>query len=221
MKRDELSGRKFNRLTVIRFSHIGRHGHTFWVCMCDCGKQVTVAGRHLKDSGTKSCGCYSSELHRIGSRGFKHGHSPRGNFSRTYRIWTHMISRCKYESDDRYYQYGGRGITVCDQWSGENGFASFLADMGEAPKGLSIDRIDNNKGYCKDNCRWATAAEQNRNTTRNILITFNGKTQCVQDWAIQLGIKYQTLSYRLKHWSIEKALTTPIDVRYSRKRGKI
>ncbi len=125
-----------------------------------------------------------------------------------YKTWQGMKQRCYNKSFQQYADYGGRGITVCERWMS---FENFLEDMSKRPEGMSLDRIDNEKGYSKENCRWTTEYEQKRNTRRNHCITFNGETKCLQDWAESIGIKANTLINRLNRskWPLEKALTTP------------
>src|SRR5262249_18282820 len=108
-----------------------------------------------------------------------------------------------------YPNYGGRGIMVCDRW---HTFDNFLADMGEKPAAKSIDRIDNNKGYSPENCRWATLIEQANNKRSNVRLTFNGRTQSIKQWAMETGIPYKTLYYRIRYssWPVEEALSTPV-----------
>lgn len=153
-----------------------------------------------------------------------HGHSTRKRVSSTYKAWDHMIQRCTNPNCKAYKNYGGRTqpITVCDRWNPKCGgsFINFLEDMGEKPIGYELDRTNNNLGYYKDNCRWTTKAINNRNKRNSILISFNGKTQCLNDWAKEINISpsvLRTRIYRLK-WSIEKALTTPINEKYSHKK---
>jgi len=137
----------------------------------------------------------------------KHNHSKKGQWSDTYKRWARMIRRCTNPNHEHYQHYGGRGITVCDRW---REFVNFLDDMGEAPPGLQLDRIDNNQGYCKQNCRWVTPKQNSRNRRSNYLITYCGKTRCLTEWAEYYGIPNTTLRRRIEEygWSIEKALTT-------------
>jgi len=124
---------------------------------------------------------------------------------RTLDVWKSMIARCNYKNHKNYSQYGGRGITVCDHWLS---FENFLADMGTAPLGLTIDRKNNDGNYEPDNCRWATMAEQARNRRSCVWITFNGKTLIHADWARELGLTATGLRIRLKQgWPLERALT--------------
>ncbi len=145
-------------------------------------------------------------------------------FSRTaeYRAWEHMKNRCYRPTVPGYKNYGGRGIRVCDRWLGEDGAANFLADMGPRPSAKhSVDRIDNDGDYTPENCRWATRAEQSRNRRRNVMLTHDGLTMCVADWADRLGIKRATLQIRVRRgWSVARMLTTPPDVRFTNRGGQ-
>lgn len=130
-----------------------------------------------------------------------------------YAVWQHMRDRCYDPKYVCYHRYGGRGITVCDRWQGEGGYANFLADMGRRPTAKhQIDRINNDGNYEPGNCKWSTPAEQaiNRHSVRKL--TLNGRTQCLSAWATELGIDRQTLTVRLDrlNWSFHKALTTPV-----------
>ena len=125
--------------------------------------------------------------------------------SPTYTTWQDMKARCSNKNDKKYKIYGGRGITVCGRWN--NSFIAFLEDMGERPKGMSIERIDNNKGYYPENCKWATYGEQNRNHSRNRKITIGGETKCLIDWVEEGKLKYNTILYRIRRgWSPEEAI---------------
>ena len=136
----------------------------------------------------------------------RHGHSRRGNKSRTHRTWSSMIERCRNPNSTGYGHYGGRGITVCERWQS---FENFLADMGERPEGTSLDRFPNKHGnYQPGNTRWASHSEQARNTARNRMITFGGQTRCLTEWAENIGIDPHTLRDRLRHgWPIAEALS--------------
>ncbi len=129
-------------------------------------------------------------------------------YTREYKTWQSMRGRCNDPNDPYYARYGGRGITICDRW---RIFTNFLADMGPRPAGHTIDRIDNDGDYCPENCRWATATDQQRNTRQNRRITYNGRTQCLTAWAEEYGIKPHTLTARLKRgWIVHQALTIPV-----------
>ncbi len=145
---------------------------------------------------------------------FIHGQSSK-NLTKCYKTWTRIKTRCYDENNKDYQNYGGRGIRVCDRWL--ESFENFYEDIGDIPNHLSLDRIDNNKNYSRDNVRLATFFEQNYNRSNSKLITFNNKTQTMLEWANELGIKYGTLQNRLDpnrlNWSIEKALSHPVQLR--------
>ena len=123
----------------------------------------------------------------------------------TYQCWKDMKQRCNNPNCRRYYTHGARGIKVCKEW--EKSYETFLKDMGEKPDGYTIERIDNNKGYSKDNCKWATPKEQAKNRRTNINITFNGETHNISEWAIIIGISPSSLKKRLIRYTLEKALS--------------
>jgi len=194
-------GKQFGKLTVIKESgHLG--SVLAFDCKCDCGNVVTVRGPSLRSGNTSSCGCVHKEM--VGNLNRSHGQSN----TTEYSIWQNMISRCSNPNVDCYDRYGARGIVVSDEW---RFFEAFYADMGEKPEGMTLDRIDNCGPYSKENCRWATLAEQARNTRRNHFVEFNGKTKCLKDWAEEYGLAYNTLRKRflLLGWSFDKAVTTP------------
>lgn len=133
--------------------------------------------------------------------------SSASSVSRTkiYKIWTSMKQRCGNPNDKGFKYYGARGILVCDRWKE---FKNFYEDMGDIPEGKSLDRIDNNGNYEKDNCRWATHKQQSRNTRRNIFVEWDGKKQTVKDWADELGFTRSGINRRIKNWSVDEAFTT-------------
>lgn len=204
----DITGEKFGRLTVVGQSGRNKQGEILWLCQCICGKTISVRKQSLRSAHTRSCGCLRIETTIQKSE--KHGHAARKKASKVYRAWCNMMTRCTNPKYDQYNDYGGRGIKVCKRW---RKFENFNEDMGEPPtKDHSLDRINNNKGYYKGNCHWATTKEQMRNKRNNRLIEFNGKVQCIFAWAEEIGINKYTLHKRLNayDWSIEKALTTPV-----------
>lgn len=126
-----------------------------------------------------------------------------------YKRWISMKQRCYNENNDKYQDYGGRGIRICGRWlHHKHGFWNFVKDMGECPKGFSIDRIDNDKGYSPDNCRWVNQKNQNRNKRVNHILEYNGKKECIAYWADKLNIRQNTILTRLRRgWTVEEALT--------------
>lgn len=198
----EYIGQKFNRWTVVSYKGKDRNGKHSFECRCDCGNIKTIPLGNLKTGTSKSCGCLNDEKRKGNTRNKKHGMSA----SREYRTWESMLSRCERKTDREYPSWGGRGIKVCKRW---HDFRTFYADMGKRPKGMTLDRIDNNGNYEPSNCRWATAKTQNNNRRSNTLITYKGRTQTLQQWADEVGIGSNTIHNRVVNlgWSLEEALS--------------
>ncbi len=197
----DITGRRFERLIALRLIATNP---TKWECRCDCGTVKTIRAMHLMSGLIRSCGCLHSEVSAATAKrcNTKHGHSGKV----WWTIWFGMMDRCYNSNFHRFHRYGGRGIAVCRRWhKAEN----FLADMGEPPKGLTLERIDNDGPYSPKNCRWATYKEQNNNRSSTRLITFNGETMSGAAWAERLGIKKAAMYARLKRWPLEMALTMP------------
>lgn len=151
----DLTGQKFGRLMVISEAiDKDKWGHRFWECQCDCGKIIVTKGNSLRNGETKSCGCLKQEV--LKKMATKHGMSKMA----AYKSWVCMLDRCNNPKNNRYHDWGGRGIRVCRRWLT---FENFFEDMGERPEGMSIERINNNLGYFKANCEYATSVTQNRN----------------------------------------------------------
>lgn len=165
-----------------------------WLCECDCGNQIVVTTTHLKSGHTKSCGCYAKEVSVRNGLKKKHGMTK----TRIHRIWSQIKTRCFNSKDEHFKDYGGRGITICDEW--KNSFESFYEwSMANGYEdNLTIDRIDVNGNYCPENCRWATMKEQNDNKRNTVLLTFEGETRTLGEWSEITGIKYITLFWRYK-----------------------
>lgn len=196
------------RLTVIAYTPSSREDNRPRArvrCRCECGNEVTMDVGDFRKGLTKSCGCYKRD--RMASLSTRHGMA----YSAEYRIWHAMINRCTHPYVNRYEQYGGRGIRVCDRWRQD--FAAFYADMGPRPSpNHSVDRQDNNGYYEPGNCVWSTSREQTRNRRTTRHMTAFGKTQCVSDWASEYGIGVPTLFSRLrKGIPLEDALTIPLN----------
>lgn len=190
--RVNLVGQKFGRLTVIELGMTQSWGRRMWVCMCECGSVTNVVTQSLKSGNTKSCGCYNREV-VVGLK-TTHGHAG----SPEYVSWASMKNRCNNKKGNRYADWGGRGIRVCDRWNGS--FENFLEDMGERPSiEHTIDRYpDVNGNYEPDNCRWATPKQQNRNKRSNKWISYDSTTMIVEDWASKLNISPITIRRHLK-----------------------
>lgn len=195
MRFQDLTGKRYGRLTVVAKIGKNRHKRYVWQCKCDCGTLLPVDGGSITGGLTQSCGCLQRETVRT------HGMSK----TRAYHAWTNMRSRCENPNCPEFKNYGARGIAVCDRWAN---FENFLADMGHPPAGKSVDRINNSLGYMPGNCRWATPREQSQNSRNNKMLTFAGETLCLAEWARRLTIKHQVLASRLERgWSLERALT--------------
>jgi hypothetical protein len=153
----DLTGQRFGRLIVLQ--DVGRSPeHTvLWRCRCDCGAETVVRSVALRTGHTRSCGCLQPETAR---KQIKHGHARDTGSSKTYASWEAMIQRCCNPNSTHYSYYGGRGIAVCKRW---RSFENFLADMGERPLGLTLDRTNNARGYSRANCKWVTRKEQANN----------------------------------------------------------
>lgn len=193
-----LAGQTFGYWATLR-EHSTRFGARMWECRCRCGSERIVEGRHLTSGRSKSCGCYRNEV--ISRVRKSHGLTE----TREYRIWCQMKGRCANPNIPEFANYGGRGITVCDRWL--NSFEAFLTDMGNAPDGYSIDRINVNGNYEPSNCRWATPKQQANNTRRNHIIIVNGERITLSEASTRYGINYGTLKWRLRRGqSIEQAL---------------
>lgn len=149
----------FGRWTVIAATGESRNGKILWLCRCDCGVERKVVAGNLCSGISKSCGC--RKIEQIRKAQFKHG---RNTSDPTYQVWTSMRNRCRNPKCQRYDRYGGRGIKVCERWES---FENFLADMGERPNDLQLDRRDNDGNYEPSNCRWATRGEQARNRSNS------------------------------------------------------
>lgn len=209
-----LTGQAFNRLTVVA-SAPPLYGRTAWLCECECGKSLVVTANALRRGNTKSCGCL--RVDRAGASRRTHGRSK----SLEYQTWCAMKSRCENPNNQDFHHYGGRGIKICQEWSGS--FETFLADMGLRPeRNSTLERIDTNGDYCPSNCKWAPQAEQTRNKRTNRLYTINGETLCLVDWANRVGIDYRTIDGRMaRGWPPEVAIMTPLLSRWNTSHGTI
>lgn len=197
----DLSGQEFGRLKVIHYAGKDKQGHSLWLCSCNCGNSTVVAGYNLKSHKIISCGCARRE--HCGSMNLTHGHSN----TRLYSIFSNMISRTENPRKPDFQFYGGRGITVCPEWRYDfPTFENWALRHGYAP-GLTIDRIDNNRGYFPDNCRWVDRKKQAENRRGTVVLTFNGKSENVKNWARLLGVPASTLYGRIQRgWSTEEVL---------------
>lgn len=197
-------GKTYNHLKAIAFSHMDENQNQIWLCECDCGNKYYVKASSLVSGHTKSCGC-RQHYHT----NYKHGLSD----SRLFNIYYKMIERCYKPSVSTYKNYGAKEIMVCDEWRNDFiAFAVWSLQNGYSDD-LSIDRIDNNKGYSPDNCRWVSMKEQQNNRTNNRWLSYNGETHTMSQWADITGISEATIYARLKlGWNIEKTLTQKVQI---------
>ena len=181
--RIDLTGRVFGRLTV-KSRIVPPRGRTLFVCACECGNEVTLNGSDLQTGNNVSCGCFRAT--NIGTVNYKHGAASKNDLTGAYRSWRAMKDRCFKENNNRFYAYGARGIKVCKKWV--DSFENFLADMGERPKGMSLDRINVDEDYSPENCRWASVLEQARNQRTNVWYQVGDEKMIQADVARALGI---------------------------------
>jgi len=190
--RTDITGLRFGKLLVVSFSHRVKNWQSMWNCICECGKKAIVNGRALKTGNTKSCGCLHTKLNGLWG-------------SNTHVTWDTMIRRCYNPKHISYKYYGALGINVCDRW--RETFINFYDDMGARPEGMTLDRIDSKGNYCKENCRWATMKQQQRNRSSNHIIEAFGKRQTIIEWAEETGLSKSNIISRLKSkWPIQEVL---------------
>lgn len=202
-----LTGNTFGRLKVLRLGGRSKSNQILWLCRCNCGKEILVQTCHLNSGHTKSCGCYRVEVARhFGEKNSSHG----GHGTRLYNIWHGMKQRCYDKGCHSFPLYGGRGISVCDEW--KHDFTSFRdwAICHGYSEELSIDRIDTNGNYSPENCKWSTQEEQQNNKKNNLLLTLDGETHTAPEWGRMLGIPVHVIYNRIRYgWDVENILKRP------------
>lgn len=192
------TGQVYGKLIVLHEVQSSKPG-AYWRVRCGCGHEFDIFGGNLRSSRTTTVQAC------IKCRRIRHGLTD----THEHRVWRKIRQRCFSLGNKDYGHYGGRGITVCDRW---NKFENFLADIGKQPfPKAEIGRIANDGPYSAENCRWETRSQQTRNTRRNHMLTFHGRTQCLSAWAEELGLTVSALKHRIKRgWDVEKTLTTPL-----------
>lgn len=201
----DLTGQRFGMLTVIGLDE--RSKATRWKCLCDCGKETIVTSQNLRRGGFYSCGCNRASIHSVTARTRRVCYTDEtlnGGSAITshplFSCWSSMVERCTDPNYQGYKNYGGRGIFVCDRWTGRNGFENFVKDMGSRPTpAYSIDRIDVNDGYYKENCRWATWKEQCRNQRRTVYVFCGNHKMPFRDFCDKFNLPYANFSKRLRN----------------------
>ena len=204
-KLNDLTGQTFGRLTVLQRSGSNAFNKATWDCECSCGKRCVIIGSGLRAGKAVTCGCYRLS----GDCKVSHGATRSGVKTRGYQVWLNMRRRCDSATNKQRKDYGGRGITYCREW---NTFEGFIADMGEPPEGLTLDRINNDGGYSKDNCRWTDRVVQRRNSRSHVnIIEIDGEKMLLTD-AVR---KYRAVSYHAaasrisRGWNPVDAVLTP------------
>ncbi|MEI6296219.1 MAG: hypothetical protein WCO84_01055 [bacterium] len=200
----DLTGKKFERLTVIRRVE-NKNNKIMWLCNCVCGKTKIINSHDLRSEHTRSCGCIHSESIRM----LKTTHGLTN--TRLNSIWCSMLTRCSNINSKSYDNYGGRGITICNEWKTD--FLVFYnwAMENNYSQDLTLDRIDNNGNYEPENCRWATTEQQMNNTRHNVFLELDGKKMTVAQWSKYLGINVYTLWSRIKSgWNVQDIINCPV-----------
>lgn len=200
IKRKDIAGKKFNKLTAIKFSHMDENYCQFWLFKCDCGNEKIIKMRNVELGTTVSCTCHIRKLTT------KHGYTNNPVFN----IWKKIKARCHDSNDQAYAYYGGRGLSMSEEW--KDSFDTFVRDMGVRPsKNHSIDRIDNDIGYSKENCKWSTKHEQQMNRRNTIYVDYNGEKVKLFELCEKINVDYVRTFKRIMYygWDIEKSITTP------------
>ena len=204
----DIAGQRFGHLTAIEMVGVDSKSRlAMWRCKCDCGNEKVIKGKHLRCGEIKSCGCIrkTETAAKLRETSTTHGMTN----TRLYGIWCGIKSRCYNSHRKKHKEYGGRGITICDEW--RDSFEAFRdwALANGYQDNLTIDRINNNGPYCPENCRWVSMKEQQNNRRNNRMLTIGDETKTMQQWADKMGIKSRTIQQRLNRgWSVEKAIMT-------------
>ena len=205
MRKIDLTGKRFGRLTVIEEAGRDKFHRTMWKCRCDCGNEKVIPYENLAKGDTRSCGCLAHDL--TVERNLKHGDSFRGKKERLYGIYNNMKTRCYTKTDSHYERWGGRGIKMCDEWlNSYEAFKEWAINNGYK-EDLTIERIDNDGNYCPENCKWISHKEQARNKRNNHFLTYNGERKCLGEWCEIYNIPRTTLWNRVaRGWTPEECL---------------
>ena len=199
-KHKDFTGQRFGMLFVVSEDTSKKKYPSYWICLCDCGAEKSIRSDVLKPGRQQSCGCRAgSPTHKMSN-------------TKIFRQWSNMIQRCENKNNPSYKNYGGRGITVCSQWKS---FEKFYEDMGDRPKNMSLDRINNSEGYSKNNCQWAESKTQNRNRRDNKIIEIDGIKRCLAEWCEIYNQPYYRVLARISSYGY-----SAIDALKKPKRGQ-
>lgn len=200
-KNVDISGQKFNFLTAIKQIGYDNFKHQKWLFKCECGKEVILIKNQVTTGHTKSCGCKTSFL--CAKANTTHGHTRNRKFTKEYSTWSGMKQRCFDKNNSHYKNYGGNGIIVCDRWLD---FENFLSDIGKIPNNYSLERINVKGNYCPENCTLIPLNMQRRNTTKNLIVTYKGDTDCLINLCEKYNKNYNLVYSRIYNgWGIEEA----------------
>lgn len=214
----DLKGQRFGRLLVIEYNGKSKTGKAKWLCRCDCGNEKIIISTSLKQNETKSCGCLRKEI--VSHTAKKHAKHNKTK-TRIYRIWSSMKQRCYYKSLKQYKNYGGRGIEVCEEWKKDfMNFYNWAMNNGYEEH-LTLDRIDSNKNYCPENCRWATYKEQENNRRNNRKIFYKNDIYTISELSNLLNIPYATLLWRINNYWTDEELSLNVNLNNRNIRRKI
>lgn len=206
MQTIDISGQSFGRWKVLGRAGSTERGQAVFSCVCECGTSRAVVGKELRSGRSKSCGCLFRE--EVSRRRYVHGQTRTAE----YRAWSAMKNRC-LSKKELYKHWGGRGIEVCERWLAS--FECFLEDMGKRPSSKhSLERVDVDKGYCKENCKWATQKEQQRNKTNTVRLNIDGDVLTLPEASARFGIKEATIYARVRRygWSEQRAVLKKVRV---------
>lgn len=198
-------GQRFGRLLVTARLESDKRGNSRWLCKCDCGNESTPLGQSLRSGVTISCGCAAKEINS--ERSTKHGASG----TPAYKAWHQMIQRCTNPKNHKWHRYGARGIKVCERWLS---YEAFLEDMGPRPRGMTLDRRENDGNYEIGNCRWATPLQQANNRSVNVTVEIDGEAMTISNACRRFGINRSTVAARIREgWEARAAIVTPLNQR--------